>query len=204
MDLQIALDQCERVEEFRRKHRIGLLTLLFTDMVGSTRLKQALGDTDGFDRIQEHHALVRETLAGFPDGEEIGTAGDSFFLVFAKPSEAVKFSLLLQSRLRDLSENSSPPLLDRVGIHIGEVIIEERPGEAKPKDLYGIQVDICARVMSLGQGDQILMTRSTFDNARQVLKGRELASLGPLTWTSHGAYLLQGVDEPLEVCEVGH
>ncbi|MES2657566.1 MAG: adenylate/guanylate cyclase domain-containing protein [Verrucomicrobiota bacterium] len=203
MDLQLALDQCERVEEFRRKHRIGLLTLLFTDMVGSTRLKQALGDTDGFDRIQEHHALVRETLAGFPEGEEIGTAGDSFFVVFAKPSEAVKFSLLLQSRLRDLSENSSSPLLDRVGIHIGEVIIEERPGEKKPKDLYGIQVDICARVMSLGQGDQILMTRSTFDNARQVLKGRELEALGPLTWTSHGAYLLQGVDEPLEVCEVG-
>lgn len=203
MDLQIALDQCDRVEEFRRKHRIGLLTLLFTDMVGSTQLKQALGDTDGFDRIQEHHALVRETLAGFPEGEEIGTAGDSFFLVFAKPSEAVKFSLLLQSRLRELSENSSSPLRDRVGIHIGEVIIEERPGEAKPKDLYGIQVDICARVMSLGQGDQILMTRSTFDNARQVLKGRELAALGPLTWTSHGAYLLQGVDEPLEVCEVG-
>jgi class 3 adenylate cyclase len=203
MDLQIALDQCERVEEFRRKHRIGLLTLLFTDMVGSTRLKQSLGDTDGYDRIQEHHGLVREILAGFPEGEEIGTAGDSFFLVFAKPSEAVKFSLLLQARLRDLSENSSSPLRDRVGIHIGEVIIEERPGEAKPKDLYGIQVDICARVMSLGQGDQILMTRSTFDNARQVLKGRELATLGPLTWTSHGAYLLQGVDEPLEVCEVG-
>jgi hypothetical protein len=71
MDLQLALDQCERVEEFRRKHRIGLLTLLFTDMVGSTRLKQTLGDTGGFDRIQEHHALVREILEGFPEGEEI-------------------------------------------------------------------------------------------------------------------------------------
>ena len=203
MDLHLALDQCERVEEFRRKHRIGLLTLLFTDMVGSTQLKQTLGDRAGFDRIQGHHALVREVLAGFPEGEEIGTAGDSFFVVFAKPSEAVKFSLLLQSRLRDLTESSSAPLQDRIGIHIGEVIIEERPGAAKSKDLYGIQVDICARVMSLGQGDQILMTRSTFDNARQVLKGRELADLGPLTWTSHGSYLLQGVEEPLEVCEVG-
>ena len=51
---------------------------------------------------------MREVLAGFPEGEEIGTAGDSFFVVFAKPSEAVKFSLLLQSRLRDLSENAAP------------------------------------------------------------------------------------------------
>ncbi|MEK7951758.1 adenylate/guanylate cyclase domain-containing protein [Luteolibacter soli] len=205
MDLQLAPDQRDRVEEFRRKHRIGLLTLLFTDMVGSTRLKQALGDKDGFDRIQQHHALVRQLLAAFPEGEEIGTSGDSFFLVFAKPSDAVKFSLLLQSRLRDLTANPDAPLQDRIGIHIGEVIIEERPGTSKPKDLYGIQVDICARVMSLGQGDQILMTRASFDNARQVLRGPELAEaeLGPLTWTSHGPYLLQGVDEPLEVCEVG-
>lgn len=203
MDSQIAIERRERVEEFRRKHRIGLLTLVFTDMVGSTRLKQSMGDTAGFERIQQHHDLVRGILAGFPEGEEIGTAGDSFFLVFAKPSEAVRFALLLQARLRETSGEGSVELLDRIGIHIGEVIIEERPGSSKPKDLYGIQVDICARVMLLGQGDQILMTRSTFDNARQVLKGQELPNLGPLTWTSHGSYLLQGVDEPLEVCEVG-
>ena len=203
MDLKIAIEQRDRVEDFRRRHRIGLLTLLFTDMVGSTQLKQTLGDAEAFARIQEHHAAVREILAGFPEGEEIGTAGDSFFIVFAKPSEAVKFSLLLQSRLRELSANNATPTLDRIGIHIGEVIIEERPGAAKAKDLYGIQVDVCARVMSLGDGDQILMTRATFDNARQVLKGQDLAQLGPLTWEGYGAYLLQGVEEPLEVCEVG-
>lgn len=203
MDSQIAIERRDRVEEFRRKHRIGLLTLVFTDMVGSTRLKQAMGDTKGFERIQQHHDLVRGILTGFSESEEIGTAGDSFFIVFAKPSEAVSFALLLQARLRETSRDGSVELSDRIGIHIGEVIIEERPGSSKPKDLYGIQVDICARVMSLGQGDQILMTRSTFDNARQVLKGQELADLGPLTWASHGTYLLQGVDEPLEVCEVG-
>jgi class 3 adenylate cyclase len=203
MDLQIALEHRDRVEEFRRKHRIGLLTLLFTDMVGSTQLKQTLGDAGGFAQIREHHAAVREILSGFPEGEEIGTSGDSFFIVFAKPSEAVKFSLLLQSRLRTLSATTGTPVRDRIGIHIGEVIIEERPGSSKPKDLYGIQVDICARVMSLGDGDQVLMTRSTFDNARQVLKGQEMTQIGPLTWTNHGSYLLQGVDEPLEVCEVG-
>jgi class 3 adenylate cyclase len=84
LDIQIALEGCERVEEFRRKHRIGLLTLLFTDMVGSTRLKQVLGDAEGFDLIRKHHALVRSILSEFPEGEEIGTAGDSFFRFFGK------------------------------------------------------------------------------------------------------------------------
>ena len=57
--------------------------------------------------MHHHHALVREILRQFPDGQEISTAGDSFFLVFVKPSDAVRFALLLQSRLRGLNQGSS-------------------------------------------------------------------------------------------------
>jgi serine/threonine protein kinase/class 3 adenylate cyclase/dienelactone hydrolase len=203
MNPQSALEHRERVAEFQRRHRIGLVTLLFSDIVGSTRLKQELGDRDGVALIQRHHTLVRETLAGFKEAEAISTAGDSFFLVFAKPSDAVKFSLLLQARLTALSRETSHPLRDRIGIHVGEVFIEEVEGSAKPKDLYGIQVDTCARVMSLAKGSRILMTRFAFDNARQVLKGQELPGLKDLRWLNHGPYRLQGVEEPLEICEVG-
>ncbi|MBI4660107.1 MAG: protein kinase [Verrucomicrobia bacterium] len=203
MDLQAALHQRARVEEFQRRHRIGLLTLLFTDLVGSTKLKQELGDQDAVILIQRHHALVREILGRFKEGEEIGTAGDSFFIVFTKPSDAVQFSLRLQNQLRTLAGQISPPLRDRVGIHIGEVVVEERPDSAKPKDLYGLQVDICARVMSLADGDQVLLTRSAFDNARQVLKGQEIEGINQLSWLNHGPYSLKGVEEPLEICEVG-
>ncbi|MDA1275591.1 MAG: protein kinase [Verrucomicrobia bacterium] len=201
MDLNAALENRNKVEEFRKKHRVGLLTLLFTDLVGSTKLKQRLGDRQAVALIQQHHALLREILVRFKDGEEIGTAGDSFFIVFAKPSDAVQFSLLLQSKLRGLPKQA--PLLDRVGIHIGEVVIEERPGTYKPKDMYGLQVDICARVMSLAEGDQIVLTRSAFDNARQVLKGEEIEGVGALSWMNHGPYVLKGVEEPMEICEVG-
>lgn len=179
-----------------------LATILFTDMVGSTKLKQTLGDRDAVALMHHHHAVVREILSQFPDGQEISTAGDSFFLVFVKPSDAVRFALLLQSRLRTFSQVSSHRILDRIGIHIGEVVIEEREGAIKPRDLYGMQVDTCARVMSLAAGDQILMTRSAFDNARQALKGEEIAEVGPLSWVNHGLYQLSGVDEPLEICEV--
>lgn len=80
-------------------------------------------------------------------------------------------------------------------------MIEEEFGQSK--DLYGIQVDVCARVMSLAEGGQILLTRSAFDNARQVISGRELPHIGALSWLNHGQYLLKGIDEPIEICELG-
>ena len=159
MDLEVALKHRAQVEEFRRKHRIGLLTLVFTDIVGSTELKQRWGDLESTALIQRHHEIAREILSGFPESEVIGTAGDSCFLVFAKPSDAVKFALLLQGRIRALAQATGRAMFDRLGIHVGEVVIEEAGRADKPKDLYGMQVDSCARIMSLAKGSQILMSR---------------------------------------------
>ena len=57
--------------------------------------------------------------------------------------------------------------------------------------------------MSLADGGQILLTRGVIDSARQVLKGEDLAGVGPLSWVSHGPYLLKGIEEAVEVREVG-
>jgi serine/threonine-protein kinase len=56
--------------------------------------------------------------------------------------------------------------------------------------------------MSLAKAGQVLMTRAVFDSARQVLKGEDIPGVGPLEWLNHGPYLLKGLDEPLEICEV--
>jgi len=200
---QVAIERRAKVEEFQRKHRVGLLTLVFTDVVDSAKLKQALGDREGVAVIQRHHATIREVLSQFSEGEEIETAGDSFFLVFTKPSDAVTFSLFVQARLRTLAAEAGRPVFDRIGIHVGEVWIDEHQGPGKAKDLYGIQIDTCARVQSLGEADQILLTRFPFDAARQALRGEELKNIGALSWLNHGPYVMKGVEEPLEICEVG-
>ena len=88
-DLPIAREHRAQVEEFRRRHRTGLLTLVFTDIVGSTALKQRLGDREAATLFQDYRALVRSQRAQFSDSEEIETAGDSFQLVFATPSQGV-------------------------------------------------------------------------------------------------------------------
>ncbi|MBI2947400.1 MAG: protein kinase [Verrucomicrobia bacterium] len=191
-----------QLEEFQRQHRTGLVTLLFTDIVESTALKQRLGDRAGAAFFEKHHQLVRATRARFTDAREIETAGDSFLIVFAKPSDAAQFALLVQARLRDLSRESGVTVQDRIGIHVGEVVIKEGQTSARPTDLYGIQIDICARVMSLARAGQVLMTRSVFDSARQVLKGEDIEGIGALEWLNHGLYLLKGLDEPVEICEV--
>src|SRR5512136_1158963 len=99
MDLKEALQYRRQVEEFRRKYRTGLVTLVFTDIVGSTQLKATLGDREGVALIHTHHQIVRDTLKVFTEAQEISTSGDSFFIVFVKPSDAVRFALLLQRKL---------------------------------------------------------------------------------------------------------
>ena len=147
---QIAIQRRAKVQEFQRSHRVAVLTLVFTDIVGSTKLKQALGDQEAVLAIQRHHAVIREILGRFGQGEEVETAGDSFFIVFTNPSDAVKFSLFAQARLRALAVESARPIFDRIGIHVGEVLVEEDDNRGKAEALYGIQVDTCARVQSLG------------------------------------------------------
>jgi WD40 repeat protein/serine/threonine protein kinase/class 3 adenylate cyclase len=203
MDVPDAAPDRARVEEFRRKHHTGLVTLVFTDLVDSVALRRHLGDQAATTLLQTHRQLVRDLLRRAVDAEEIETAGDSFLLLFARPSDAVKFALLLEQQTGALAKERTVVLAVRIGIHVGEVVIEEHRQGPKPKDLYGSQIDLCARVMSLAQGRQILLTRAVFDSARQALKGEELQGLNDLQWLDHGPYVLKGIEEPVDICEVG-
>jgi len=182
------------------ERRSGVVTLLFTDVVGSTALKQRLGDRAGVELVERHHALIRQILAQFAGAEEVVVAGDSFLVLFPLPSEGVKCALVLQRRLAEFNRGVPAPVEDRIGLHLGEVLIEEtEPGQ---RDVHGMQVDTCSRVMSLAQAGQILMTRPVFDNARQSLKGEEIEGISALDWLNHGRFELKGVGEPVEICEV--
>ena len=65
MNLQIALDHRAQVEQFQRKHRTGLVTLVFTDLVDSVALRRQLGDQAGTSLLLAHRQVVRQTLARF-------------------------------------------------------------------------------------------------------------------------------------------
>lgn len=203
MDVPDAVPNRARGQDTQRTHQTRLVALVFTDLVDSVVLRRQLGDQAATTLLQAHRQIVRELLQRATDAEEVETAGDSFLLLFARPSDAVKFALFLEQQTGALAKERKAALAVRIGVHVGEVVIEEHVQGPKPKDLYGSQIDLCARVMSLAQGGQILLTRAVFDSARQALKGEELHGLNELQWHDHGPYVLKGIEEPVDICEVG-
>jgi len=180
-----------------------VVTMVFSDVVGSTKLKQQYGDAQSMQVLNQHHALVRSLLKSTTTGEEVSTQGDSFFIAFAVPSEAVVFALRWQSAVRDFAEEEGVSLQDRIGIHVGEVYADNAKVAGKEFDFNGIQVDTASRIMSLGQGNQILLSQFAYHNARQMLEGFEFDGLDDLAWRAHGLYDVKGVDHPIEIFEVG-
>lgn len=177
--------------------------ILFCDIVGSTRIKQLLGERRGIELIQQHHQLVRATLADFPSGQEANTAGDSFLIIFNDPAQAVLFSLELTRRLRQFNQSTPAPIADRIGLHFGEVHARETAHARTGFDLFGLDIDLAARVMSLGKAQQILMTSPIFELARGGIAASDLTAFGELGWLNHGQYELRGLEDPVEICEVG-
>ena len=187
----------------RAKVTNRVVTMLFSDVVGSTKLKQQYGDAQSMQVLNKHHALVRSLLKSTTTGQEVSTQGDSFFIAFDVPSEAVVFALRWQSAVRDFAEEEGVILQDRIGIHVGEVYADNAKVAGKEFDFNGIQVDTASRIMSLGQGNQILLSHFVYHNARQMLEGFEFDGLDELDWRAHGLYDVKGVDHPIEIFEVG-
>src|ERR1041385_9581350 len=95
----------------------GVVTFLFTDVEGSTRLLQELGDGYG-EALQEHRRRLRAAFAAH-DGVEVDTQGDAFFVVFARASNAVAASAACQRAL------VGGPIRVRMGLHTGEPRLTE-------------------------------------------------------------------------------
>ena len=91
----------------------------------------------------------------------------------------------------------------RVGVHQGQVVLEMDRGGTGVADVYGLQVSTAARIMDLAQGDQILLSRAVFDDARAILSTDDFPGFPPLAWRNHGPYCFKGVEDSHEVCEVG-
>ena len=187
----------------RRSTPNRVVTMLFSDIVGSTKLKQQWGDAQAMEILKRHHSLIRQLLDTTITGEEVSTSGDSFFIAFATPSEAVTFALRWQDKVREFARDENIDLQDRIGIHVGEVYADNAKVAGKDFDLNGIQVDTAARIMSLAQGNQILMSQFAFVNAKQILEGLDLDGTGTHAWRAYGADQVKGVEMPIEIYEVG-
>jgi len=206
MSESLSLDrqQRQKLEAISPSHDTRDLTIVFTDLVGFTALRTKVGEQRGLEILGVHQTIVRRLLAGYPDAREIKTMGDAFLLAFARPSDAVAFSLRLLAAQRVARAADMPDLPGlRIGIHSGEVAVYEGTDGIEQADIFGLQVDITKRVQDLAADDQILMTCFVFDNARTRVRAQDLEGIGEIRWERHGFYRLKGLDHPIEICEVG-
>lgn len=126
-----------------------LVTVVFTDIVDSTRTLERIGDSSWRELVLVHNLRMRNELNRFR-GREVTTTGDGFLAVFDSATRAAKGGMAMSRAAKDLG------ISIRVGIHTGEV--EFVGGEAR-----GLAVHVAARVMGLAQPDGVVVSSTTRD-----------------------------------------
>ena len=130
----------------------GTVTFLFTDIEGSTRLAQELGD--GWPPLLERHRHIARAGWAEQNGVEIGTEGDSFFVVFGSAPQAVASAVAVQRGLTAEAWPASAAIRVRMGLHSGEGLISGG-------SYVGLDVHRAARISSAGSGGQVLLSATT-------------------------------------------
>src|SRR5437764_5713551 len=148
----------------------GTVTLLFTDMDGSTRLLQQLGERYT-DLLEEYRQLLRAAFQRW-NGNVVDTQGDAFFVAFARATDAVSGAVAAQRALASRVWPEGVVVRVRMGLHTGEPTLSS-------EGYTGLDVHLAARMMSAGHGGQVLLSQTTRDLVEHDLPtGVSLRGLG--------------------------
>ena len=165
----------QEVTQFLTGHRAEvaddrvLATVLFTDIVDSTRRAAEMGDRDWHALLDAHDAVVRSQLARFR-GREVNTSGDGFLATFDGPQRAIRCGMAIRDAVQSLG------IEVRAGLHTGEC-------EVRGNDIGGIAVHIGARVSALAGPNDVLVSSTLHD----------LVIGSGLEFEDRGAQALKGV-----------
>ena len=155
----------------------GTVTFLFTDIEGSTKLLQELGDIGYGEALEEHRRIVREAVDE-NGGVEVDTSGDGFFVAFPTAPAALDAASAAQ---RNLSAGS---IRVRMGIHSGTPLLSEG-------NYVGVDVHRAARIASAGHGGQVLLSAAT------------AALVGSEDLTDLGLHRLKDLSAPERIYQLG-
>ena len=167
----------------------GIVTLVFTDIEGSTRLLHELGDAY-VELLDEHNRRIRDVVEAH-GGTEVKTEGDAFFLAFADTGGAVAACVQMQDRLAEDGWPSGKAPLVRIGVHIGPVTVIEGT------DYVGLAVHEAARIAAAAHGGQVLVS----DDVAGVLGGDRPEDV---TLLDLGRHVLRDFPRARQLFQVGH
>jgi class 3 adenylate cyclase/tetratricopeptide (TPR) repeat protein len=147
------------------------VTVLLTDIEGSTDLQSRLGDLAARTMVRAHDEVVRDALARF-DGHEVKAMGDGFLVSFTSSRRALECACAIQQAVTDQTE-----LRVRIGLHAGEVIHED-------EDIHGAAVAAAARIMAQARGGEIVVSDLV----------RQLAGAAAVRFRERGRVALKGLE----------
>ena len=162
----------------------GLVTIMFTDMEGSTNLTQRLGDARAQELLRTHNSIVRDGLKAC-GGSEIKHTGDGIMASFPTASKALGCATAIQTAFVERNESAAEPIKVRIGLNAGEPVAED-------EDLFGTAVQLAARVCAHAEPGQVL--------ASNVV--RELSAGKGFLFSDQGDVVLRGFEDPVRLYEV--
>src|SRR2546421_2709811 len=158
----------------------GVRTILFTDIVESTLMTQQMGDEAAMDLVDLHDSIVRDALKDL-GGREVKHLGDGIMASFVSAASAVKCASRVQNEIaKHVKANADRPIRVRVGIAAGEPV-------ERHNDLFGVTVQLAARLCSHAQAEQILVSNVV----------AELCEGKTLPFENVGEVALKGFDQPV-------
>ena len=131
---------------------VGVVTLLFSDIEGSTRLLRALGEVYE-EVLGDHHRLLRNAWSQH-GGVEVHADGDAFLVAFPDPGQALEAAIAGQCALRANAWPGGCELRVRMGVHTGSPRVRD-------EDYWGVDVHYAARLCAAASGGQVLLSEST-------------------------------------------
>jgi class 3 adenylate cyclase len=156
---------------------------MFTDIVDSTRLAEAMGD-DAWDMVIRSHDRVMRAAAAEFHGEEVKATGDGFFFAFADADDAIQAAIGMQRGLAEQRDAQAFAPQVRIGVHQAQA---NRVG----LDYAGTGVNQAARIGSAGDAGEILVSATSLAGTRQPLAERERRT-----------ETLKGLSDPVELVSV--
>ncbi len=153
-------DGTTRVARGQGRARREQATFMFTDIVGSTSLIEAVGD-EAWGRLLSWHDSSIRALLSEHRGQEVHHAGDGFFVAFESPDEAIACARAIRRAFRDHRDRNGFAPSVRIGLHTGEAL-------RTASGFEGFEVHAAARIGALATGEEILASRATIEGARNA------------------------------------
>ena len=177
LETNVASSMAEWNKPKVKEAEAGPITVLFTDIAGSTAMTQDLGDAGAQQVVRAHNRVVREALTMW-NGKEVKHTGDGIMASFVKTSDSLDAAMQMQRETAEYTaQNQDKPLHLKIGINAGEPISEDN-------DLFGSTVQMSARIVDKAQADEIFVS----EIVRGICAGKSY------NFKSRGTYPMKGFD----------